>query len=565
MGAIYEARHPVIGRRVAVKILRRELALDEDLVVRFFNEARATNVVCHPNIIEIIDVGRLSDGIPYLVMELLDGESLAQRLLRVGRLDVGHAIDLLKQAASALHAAHELGIVHRDLKPEHLFLTSDANQPGHDHVKLLDFGIAKLRGDHVLANVRTNAGTIFGTPQYMSPEQCLGLPDLVDARTDVYALGVILYEAICGVPPFVSEGYGDLMMKHMSCAPVPPSAHRPGLSEPVEHIILKALEKKRSDRYASMAELSLALADIAETPSASAAGASRPGTTGAERREPQPGATQATVLTFSQPGTDQSHEHQTERIGMSPGPTQSVSLDAPGHDAPLAPGQFSTPLGSGAPAPAPAATPRRRRGLVVLSIAGAVGVSLLLLRPAFREVTSHDAVEPLRPALTQPVSGTDTALPAARAALEPDPELRAPGESPRAGAANATAAKLATPAKPKPALAGSNAARPGAAIAPSPRAPAVLPPRAADVPAPTPPLVAAPAAPPGLLSFDSAPWSKVFLGSRELGTTPLLGVSLPAGRNVLTLKNSELGLSTTYVVDVPPGGNVSRFVGWGKE
>lgn len=528
MGAIYEARHPVIGRRVAVKVLRRELALDEDLVVRFFNEARATNAVCHPNIIEIIDVGRLSDGIPYLVMELLDGESLAQRLLRVGRLELADALDLLRQAASALHAAHQLGIVHRDLKPEHLFLTTDANRPGHDHVKLLDFGIAKLRGDHVHANVRTNAGTVFGTPQYMSPEQCLGLPDLVDARTDVYALGVILYEAICGVPPFLSEGYGDLMMKHMSSAPVPPSAHRPGLSEPLEHVILKALEKKRSDRYASMAEFSLALADVAGDP------------------------------------PDPRNDNHTERFGMSAGPTRSVPPDTMAYGAHAdARGHLGTPPGTGAPAPA-APPPSRRRGLVALSVAGALAVSLMLLSPALRKSQSHDAVEPLRPALVQPVSGTDTALPAARA-LQPDHRLDAPPESPRAAAATAAAAKSAAQPKSRPALGPSNAAPHGADVTPSPRAPDVQHARSAEAPTPAPTPATAPATPSGLLSFDSAPWSKVFLGSRELGTTPLLGVSLPPGRNVLTLKNSELGLSTTYVVDIPPGGNVSRFVGWGKE
>jgi serine/threonine-protein kinase len=223
MGAVYLAVHPGIGRKAAVKVLHPELARDRDIVTRFLNEARAANAIRHPGIVEIFDSGTLDSGAPYIVMELLEGESLTSRLLR-GRLPLDQCLEIARQAAAALGAAHAQGIVHRDLKPDNLFLVPDALEPERERVKVLDFGIAKLNPGSIGAgSVRTRTGAVLGTPVYMSPEQCRGTRE-IDRRADVYALGVILYEMVCGRPPFYSEGFGELAHLHISEPPPPPAA-----------------------------------------------------------------------------------------------------------------------------------------------------------------------------------------------------------------------------------------------------------------------------------------------------------------------------------------------------
>ncbi|HEY4184222.1 MAG TPA: serine/threonine-protein kinase [Polyangia bacterium] len=262
MGAVYLAEHPYMGRKAAVKVLRREFAEDAAIVERFMNEARAANAIRHSNIIDIIDVGRLPSGVPYLMMEYLDGESLAQRLARLKDLSLADAVDIGRQVASALAAAHDKGIVHRDLKPDNIFLVRDESQPRHERVKVLDFGIAKLRGDLSGSSAKTQAGALMGTPPYMSPEQCRGFTDEIDQRTDVYALGIILYEMLCGAPPFVSQGWGEIVLMHLTREPEPPRARNASIPGGMEAIILKALAKSAQDRFASMNELEAALRTV---------------------------------------------------------------------------------------------------------------------------------------------------------------------------------------------------------------------------------------------------------------------------------------------------------------
>jgi len=260
MGTVYLALHPIMGRKAAIKVLKPELARDESLVMRFFNEARAANAIRHPNIIDIIDVGLLpDDNVPYMLMEFLEGESLATRLDRVRPLAVSDAVEFASQTASALAAAHSKGIVHRDLKPDNLFLVPDEMVGGGERVKVLDFGIAKLRDDMRGSSMKTRTGAIMGTAAYMSPEQCQGLLDKLDHRTDVYALGIILYEMLCGGPPFVSEGFGDLIIMHVMKEPVPPQHKNPAVPSDVSAAILRALAKSPDDRFQSMLEFQAAL------------------------------------------------------------------------------------------------------------------------------------------------------------------------------------------------------------------------------------------------------------------------------------------------------------------
>jgi eukaryotic-like serine/threonine-protein kinase len=259
MGAVYLAEHPGIGRKAAVKVLHPGMAQNEEVVTRFFNEARAANAVKHPGIVEIFDFGTLPTGATYIIMEFLEGESLAARIRRSGRIRIGDAVEFAYQTAAVLGAAHEKGIVHRDLKPDNLFLIPDTHTPGREMVKVLDFGIAKLNaGAGGSGSVKTRTGTVMGTPLYMSPEQCRGNKE-VDHRTDIYALGIILYEMLCGDPPFVSEGHGELIHMHIGTPPAPPRTHNPGIPQDLERVVLKALAKDPGQRFATMGDVQQAL------------------------------------------------------------------------------------------------------------------------------------------------------------------------------------------------------------------------------------------------------------------------------------------------------------------
>ncbi len=303
MGTVYLARHTFTGRRAAVKLLHPQLAQDQMLVTRFMNEARATTAIGHPNIIDIIDVGILPDGLtPYLMMEFLQGESLSQRLQRSRPLPIREAIEIACQTASALSAAHARDIIHRDLKPDNLFLVLDPSMSLVGlRVKVLDFGIAKLRGELSAGSVKTRPGAIMGTPQYMSPEQCRGFAEQIDHRTDIYTLGIILYEMVCGSPPFVSEGLGDMLMIHLSRPPVPPRTMNADIPEALEAAILRALAKDANDRFASMADFQEALRPAANQSAARVdtkglaplAVAEAPGTTS---RSAAPGSASAATL-----------------------------------------------------------------------------------------------------------------------------------------------------------------------------------------------------------------------------------------------------------------------------
>jgi eukaryotic-like serine/threonine-protein kinase len=256
MGDVYLAEHPDIGRRVAIKVLRPEMIKDSHLLLRFLNEARAANSIRHPNIIEILDSGTTPEGTPYLVMELLEGEVLAARIHRLGKLPLADSLEFAYQTASALGAAHDKGIVHRDLKPDNLFIIYDPSDPTRERIKVLDFGIAKLQTLPSAGGMQTRTGTVIGTPVYMSPEQCLGTRT-VDHRSDIYALGVIMFQMLAGRPPFVSEGFGELVNMHVNLPPPRLRELVPALSEAVEALVAKALAKDPGARHRSAAELQL--------------------------------------------------------------------------------------------------------------------------------------------------------------------------------------------------------------------------------------------------------------------------------------------------------------------
>src|SRR3569833_2948984 len=254
---VWPAEHAMLVRRAAIKVLHPEYSQRQEIVARFFNEARAAPAVRDPGIVQIFDFGHHTDGSAYIAMELLDGESLDRRLERVGALPVPDALRIMRQVASTLGAAHAHGIVPRDLKPENIYIVPDPEVPGGARAKLLAFGIAKLTGD-AGSSVKTQASASMGTPTYMSPEQCRGAGQ-VDQRSDVYALGCVLFTQLTGRPPFVADGMGQLLDMHMTEAPPAPASLRPGMPPEVDALVLRCLAKNASDRFASGAELALAI------------------------------------------------------------------------------------------------------------------------------------------------------------------------------------------------------------------------------------------------------------------------------------------------------------------
>ena len=266
MGTVYYAEHPVIGRRAAIKILHPEVAKNPAVIARFLVEARAANDIRHPNVVEITDIGQ-QDGLYYIVMSFLEGETLGERLERDKILDETTAIRILRQVTSALGAAHERQIVHRDLKPENVFLLNHPDYP--DYVKVLDFGIAKLIGDQPqAAQGATQMGTVVGTPAYMSPEQCRAQATL-DRRSDIYSLGILMYEMFTGRVPFRGLSTVDVMMAHVRDRPLPPLDINPKLPRHINDAILRAIEKDPDKRFASMQELRNALENVQPAPASS--------------------------------------------------------------------------------------------------------------------------------------------------------------------------------------------------------------------------------------------------------------------------------------------------------
>jgi serine/threonine-protein kinase len=242
MGSVYLGEQTLIGSRVAVKMLHEHLASDPSLVQRFYAEARAVNLIGHPNIVNIFDMNVVPPRRYYLIMEYLEGEPLSAA--PPGPMAPEAALPVLIQVCQALQAAHARGVVHRDLKPENIFL---CRREGPPFVKILDFGIAKLFGGE-LQEGQTHAGWIVGTPEYMAPEQ--GSGDPLDGRADLYALGVIAYRLATGRLPFSGGGVTGILLAHRDTPPVPPREVNPRVSEAWSEAILGALAKRREDRYA---------------------------------------------------------------------------------------------------------------------------------------------------------------------------------------------------------------------------------------------------------------------------------------------------------------------------
>ena len=275
MGIIFAAKHVKLGRKVALKMLRPQFSDNQKAVTRFFREARAVNEIEHENIIEITDFIEDYRGDNYYIMELLEGQDLRKLIMREGPLSVPRTLGIAIQVADALAAVHQAGIVHRDLKSENVFMVKRGENP--DFVKLLDFGVAKMIRDVEDEDMhKTIAGTILGTAEYMSPEQASGKP--VDFRTDIYSLGVILYEMLTGRRPITGKSFSEIIYNQLTVTPVPPSRLEDmSISMPLhmEELIMQCLEKDAELRPQSMEEMEARLRNIGREESVQCETASR--------------------------------------------------------------------------------------------------------------------------------------------------------------------------------------------------------------------------------------------------------------------------------------------------
>ncbi len=455
MGAVYLAVHPLIGRKVAVKMLRPEYSDNEDAVNRFFREARSTASLRHPALVDVFDYGVHSSGSAYIVMDYLEGESLESRLSK-GRPPFHSTIDFTRQIAIGMSVAHAAGIIHRDLKPGNVFIEPDPSRRGGELLKILDFGIAKLTNREAGAGQATRTDIVMGTPLYMSPEQCRGAGG-VDLRADIYSLGCILYEMLCGRLPFNYPWAGELIAAHLHEMPVAPRSIDPSIPVALEVIVLKALAKKPDDRQQTMDQVIGELdAYISTDPSWSAGIGSGP-------PPPMPGFAPRTPF----PQAQTPLPHAQTPFPQSPNPSGPAHAAGPQTNAPSPQGErlptmlitpdamagFAQQLGEhpGDPKAVNASTLSRgtatrevplphevaRQGkTVLLAIAGVVGAlailtAVIFLRRAPNDGTSRAAggasttehPQPTAIATTEPPHEN----PVASAAPEPPPQ---PAESP---------------------------------------------------------------------------------------------------------------------------------------
>ncbi len=400
MGIVYLAQHEVIERQVAIKLLRDEYIGDEGLVTRFFNEARAAAAAKHEGIVEIIDVG-YDQGQAFIMMELIEGKTLGKYLREQKQLGPWEAIDITRQVANALSAAHGRDVVHRDLKPSNIMLL-ESEDPNRHVTKVFDFGIAKLFGEN---SSHTRTGILMGTPTYMSPEQCKGA-GRVDLRSDLYSLGCILYLMLTGKRPFKGEGEGEVIAKHIFEKPVPPTDLVP-LPEELNTLVLRLLEKDPNDRYQSTTELIAELERVAGTLSPSERSQTDVYHQSSSSNLPLPAPESLTP-------TPRAREFSMQTLDPDPDPSTGTPLSTPGQTV------FPEPTGI---------SKRRSLTAVLTLLVGVGALSLVLyLRTADNEATPGAASDGVHSASgsEEPATGTS---PGAEAERPSDTAGAAEGET----------------------------------------------------------------------------------------------------------------------------------------
>jgi serine/threonine-protein kinase len=390
MGTVWVGEHALLGRRAAIKVLLPEFTSREEIVQRFFNEARAVTAIADPGIVQVFDFG-YAESSAYIVMELLEGEAMDARLRRIGRFEPLTAIRLMTQVATSLGAAHVKGVIHRDLKPENIFIVGDQAVTGGERTKILDFGIAKLAGDET-SKVKTRTGMVMGTPVYMSPEQCRGAAS-IDARSDIYTLGCVLFTMLCGRPPFESDSTGDLIIMHVRDAHPPPSSFVPTLPPEVDALIARCLEKDPARRFQSTGEFVAALVAAEGTLLGIPPGAVGPGSYSSH-------FTPAGALAYRQQPTPAPPDAHTRMAGApyGTGPQLGTGPQQHGTQPRTTPTTLSASAGSGT------VPPTRKKGalyagLVVAVLAIGGGVFAIVATRSDKGGTPAAAPTPEQPAI----------------------------------------------------------------------------------------------------------------------------------------------------------------------
>jgi serine/threonine protein kinase len=327
MASVWQGTHIATGRRIAIKVLDDRFLGNAGVVARFGREARAASAVHHESIVDVMDLDRTEDGTPFLVMEFLEGETLTDRIERLGRLSEEDLIAIADPLLDAVHAAHEAGVVHRDLKPDNIMLVR-AGRRG-EKLKVLDFGISS-KADEISS--LTTTGSLLGTPHYMSPEQAKGRTD-IDARADVYAIGVLLYECAVGDVPFDADNYNALIQEILNTPPVPPRARGATISEAVEAVLMRAIAKDRNDRPVSADAMRERLLEVGRQPAASSTSGAFP----AVRISPMPPAASARGGRGQLPTLDDaSLKVEPPPLAKPPPPPPRPSAPRPTNVSPLA-------------------------------------------------------------------------------------------------------------------------------------------------------------------------------------------------------------------------------------
>lgn len=368
MGAVFLAEHPLIGKKVALKVIHRELASNKEVVQRFFQEAKAVTKIGNEHIISIHDFGMTPEGDHFYIMEYLEGQTLAQVLAKDTVLGVMRALHIGAQVAAALAAAHAAGVIHRDLKPDNVMLTPRLGDQ--DFVVLLDFGLAKMFVGGGQSAVKTAAGVLLGTPQYMSPEACESRGNL-DHRTDIYALGILLFQMMTGILPFDGETMGEVLVKQVTQLPPPPRGFNGQIPPSVEQIVLRCLAKNPDQRFPTMVALREALLDpeayLRKSPPMSPARSLAPGEVKVDAK---------TIMAYAA----QEQQQKATQIGMSgaPLPLAAPPPTNPGTNSAktmIADGNMVPPRAPAMPAPPPEMVVPNQPKMNTMRIATPLGYS----------------------------------------------------------------------------------------------------------------------------------------------------------------------------------------------
>jgi len=471
MGAVYAAENLNTGRRVAVKVLRGEWTQQPEVVQRFLREARATTTIAHPNVVEVLDLDVDRErGIPYIVQEFLEGETLEAHLAsRPGRrVDPAEALTILLPVMGALVAAHGRGIVHRDLKPANLFLSR--SRSGEVVPKVIDFGIAKDVEAAPGSSHRTQAGAAIGTPAYMSPEQVSGLTD-IDAQTDVWSLGIVLYEMLTGRLPFESANVNVLMAKILYEVPTPIAAHRPDLPADLQAIVAAALDRERPTRFASVNAMCSALLACSACPSGVAV--VRPSLDGVPARVSTPPAERVPGVAGTVPMQGMVTPHGTlpvQGLARSHGTQAMPTPPSNPWSSAIAPVAPDTMLAVARPVTSPMAVgkPSRSRWLLVSAAVVALGLVAVAVSLSVRggDPPPTVAVTPIVSPVPRAAAAAAVPPPRPVAVVTPPPQPVAPPPPP-------VAVGVASVRPPRPAAGSSRVAHPSRH--PRPATPMVLP------------------------------------------------------------------------------------------